>query len=358
MAKRTAKTWNADRCPNARRHPGPRLLFKLLSRVYIELPVCSSSARQCVFLREREMSKHRGQGPFSGDTTEGIREQRQAVKKPFSETIRRTADEAKTAAPQRPDEDAAGSAGGSSGIAVSGWAGGRFAGGLSRVFSRPCPPTAERVSWSSSTWLPPTRVCCRNSLRSTPRMKVVQAQDAVPVSRTLFTSFLPITIWVFAWSGFIWPSQSRRAHSDAHRLLLGSLAEIGSSGRWHRLFRGRSYGTLGVRRSVGVRGVGRRRKTRTRQFRTDAPQRDCHRLGRLRPSARSNAEALLEYLRHPYVRGREPAAVLEAEGKREASQDILALVLASNELRLPLLQEDDHLEAHSNAGWGCTASRT
>ena len=39
-------------------------------------------------------------------------------------------------------------------------------------------------------------------------------------------------------------------------------------------------------------------------------------------------EALLNYLRHPYVRGGEPAAVLEAEGKPGGLQDILALVLA------------------------------
>ena len=39
-------------------------------------------------------------------------------------------------------------------------------------------------------------------------------------------------------------------------------------------------------------------------------------------------KALLEYLRHPYVRGGEPAAVLEAEGKPGGVQDILALVLA------------------------------
>ena len=39
-------------------------------------------------------------------------------------------------------------------------------------------------------------------------------------------------------------------------------------------------------------------------------------------------EAILTYLRHPYVRGGEPAAVLEAEGKPGGLQDILSLVLA------------------------------
>jgi hypothetical protein len=57
------------------------------------------------------------------------------------------------------------------------------------------------------------------------------------------------------------------------------------------------------------------------------------------------AETLLTYLRHPYVRGGEPEAVLEGKGKRGALQDILTTMLKQTQ-RFSILQEEHRPATH------------
>ena len=105
-----------------------------------------------------------------------------------------------------------------------------------------------------------------------------------------------------------------------------------------------SDGTLGVRAVRGAGGLAITQDPQTAQF-GDMPRSAISTgLVDFVLSPDRMAETLLNYLRHPYVRGGVPTAVLEAEGKPGGLQDILALVLANGE-RFQVLQKEHHRAA-------------
>ena len=89
-----------------------------------------------------------------------------------------------------------------------------------------------------------------------------------------------------------------------------------------------SDGTLGVRAVRGAGGLAIVQDPETAQFGDMPRSAIATGLVDFVLSPDQMPEALLNYLRHPYVKGEEPASVLEAEGKHGGLQDILLLMQA------------------------------
>ena len=162
------------------------------------------------------------------------------------------------------------------------------------------------------------------------RMKVVQARDALPVEPNC-VYVIPPNQYLRSREGVLYLAEP--VTHDGIRMPIDfffrSLAEDRQERAICILFSGAgSDGTLGVRAIRGAGGLAIAQDPQTAQF--DDMPRNAIATGMVDfvlPPDRM-PEALLNYLRHPYVRGGEPAAVLEAEGKPGGLQDILALVLA------------------------------
>jgi two-component system, chemotaxis family, CheB/CheR fusion protein len=162
------------------------------------------------------------------------------------------------------------------------------------------------------------------------RMKVVQAQEAVPVEPNC-VYVIPPNSYLGIRDGVLYLTEPIK--HDGIRMPIDfffrSLAEDRQQRAVGILFSGAgSDGTLGVRAIRGGGGLTIAQDPSTAQF--DSMPRSAIATGLVDYVLPPNRmpEALLEYLGHPYVRGGEPAAVLEAEGKPGGVQDILALVLA------------------------------
>jgi two-component system, chemotaxis family, CheB/CheR fusion protein len=162
------------------------------------------------------------------------------------------------------------------------------------------------------------------------RMRVVQARDALPVE--------PNRVYVIPPNQYL-QSRGRALYltepvtHDGIRMPIDfffrSLAEDLQERAICILFSGAgSDGTLGVRAIRGAGGLTIAQDPVTAQF-SDMP-RSAIATGLVDFvfSPDRMPEALLNYIQHPYVRGGEPAVVLEAEGKPGGLQDILSLVLA------------------------------
>ncbi len=162
------------------------------------------------------------------------------------------------------------------------------------------------------------------------RMKVVQAQDGAPVEPNC-VYVIPPNQYLGIREGVLFLAEPVK--QDGIRMPIDfffrSLAEDRQQRAIGILFSGAgSDGTLGVRAIRGGGGLVIAQDPDTAQF--DTMPRSAIATGLVDfvlPPERM-PEALVEYLRHPYVRGGEPAAVLAAEGKPGGVQDILALVLA------------------------------
>ncbi len=162
------------------------------------------------------------------------------------------------------------------------------------------------------------------------RMKVVQAHDALPVEPNC-VYVIPPNQYLAIREGVLYLAEP--VTHDGIRMPIDfffrSLAEDRQERAICILFSGAgSDGTLGVRAIRGAGGLAIAQDPQTAQF-DDMPKNAIATgLVDFVLSPDRMPEALLNYLRHPYVRGGEPAAVLEAEGKPGGLQDILSLVLA------------------------------
>jgi two-component system CheB/CheR fusion protein len=162
------------------------------------------------------------------------------------------------------------------------------------------------------------------------RMRVVTAQDAVPVEANC-VYVIPPQKYLGIHDGIL--SLTEPVLHGGIRMPIDFFFRALAEDRQERaigiLFSGAGTdGTLGVRAIRGAGGLTIAQDPASAQF-GDMP-RSAIATGLVDyvfPPDRMPA-ALLEYLRQPYIRGGEPAAVLEAEGKLGGFDDILAVVLA------------------------------
>ncbi|MEN6449652.1 MAG: chemotaxis protein CheB [Thermoguttaceae bacterium] len=231
---------------------------------------------------------------------------------------------------RQPDESSADSAGGPSGIPVVGLGG--SAGSL-RVFEAffGAMPADSGAAFVIIQHLAPDHASLLPELVAQhTSMTVVQAQDAVPVERNC-VYVIPPNQYLGIRDGILFLSEPVK--QDGIRMPIDfffrSLAEDRQQQAIGILFSGAgSDGTLGVRAIRGGGGLTIAQEPITAQF--DTMPRSAIATGLVDfvlPPDRIPG-ALLEYLRHPYVRGGEPASVLEGEAKPEGVQSILSLVLA------------------------------
>ena len=227
---------------------------------------------------------------------------------------------------RRPTE----SAGGSSGIPVVGLGGSAGSLGSFEGFFAAMPADSGAAFVVIQHLAPAHASLLPELVAQHTRMKVVQAQDAAPVEPNC-VYVIPPNQYLGIRDGVLYLAEPIK--QDGIRLPIDfffrSLAEDRQQRAIGILFSGAgSDGTLGVRAIRGGGGLAIAQDPNTAQF--DTMPRSAIATGLVDyvlPPARM-PEALLEYLRHPYVRGGEPMAVLEAEGKPGGVQDILALVLA------------------------------
>ncbi|HSB77980.1 MAG TPA: CheR family methyltransferase [Candidatus Methylomirabilis sp.] len=162
------------------------------------------------------------------------------------------------------------------------------------------------------------------------RMRVIHAQDAVPVEANC-VYVIPPDKYLGIRDGILYLTEpvTQRGIRMPIDFFFRSLAEDRQERAVGILFSGAgSDGTMGVRAVRGAGGLTIAQDPQSAQF-GEMP-RSAIATGLVDfvfPPDRM-AEALLEYLRQPYVRGGEPAAVLEAEGKPGGFTDILAVVRA------------------------------
>jgi two-component system CheB/CheR fusion protein len=162
------------------------------------------------------------------------------------------------------------------------------------------------------------------------RMRVIQARDAMPVE-TNSVYVIPPNQYIAIRGGVL--RLTEPVKHDGVKMPIDFFFRSLSEDRRERamsvLFSGAgSDGTLGVRAVRGTGGLVIAQDPRTAQF-ADMP-RSAIATGLVDfvLSPDRMPETLLNYLRHPYVRGGEPADAVEVEGRPGSLQDILALVLA------------------------------
>ncbi|MGC2063423.1 MAG: chemotaxis protein CheB, partial [Thermodesulfovibrionales bacterium] len=162
------------------------------------------------------------------------------------------------------------------------------------------------------------------------RMSVVQAHDALPVEPNC-VYVIPPGHYLAVREGVL--SLSEPDTHDGIRMPIDfffrSLAEDRQEKAVCILFSGAgSDGTLGVRAIRGAGGLAIAQDPQNAQF-ADMP-RSAVATGLVDfvLSPEQIPDALMTYLRHPYVRGGEPANALEVEVKPGGIQDILSLMMA------------------------------
>ena len=161
------------------------------------------------------------------------------------------------------------------------------------------------------------------------RMMVVQASDAMPVEPNC-VYVIPPNHYLTIREGVLHLVEPIKQASVRMPIdfFFRSLAEDRRERAICILFSGASSdGTQGVRAVRGEGGLSIAQDPQTAQF--DDMPRSAVATGLVDfvLSPDRMAEALLPYLRHPYVRGGEPEAVLEGKGKPGGLQDILAILL-------------------------------
>ena len=222
------------------------------------------------------------------------------------------------------------SAGGSSGIPVVGLGGSAGSLGAFEGFFAALPADSGAAFVVIQHLAPAHASLLPELVAQHTRMKVVQAEDGVPAEPNC-VYVIPPNQYLAIRDGVLYLAEPVK-HGGIRMpidFFFRSLAEDRQQRAIGILFSGAgSDGTLGVRAIRGGGGLAIAQDPDTAQF--DTMPRSAIATGLVDYVLPPNRmpEALLEYLRHPYVRGGEPAAVLEAEGKPGGVQDILALVLA------------------------------
>lgn len=162
------------------------------------------------------------------------------------------------------------------------------------------------------------------------RMRVVQARDALSI-RPNCVYVIPPNQYLAVREGVLFLTVP--VTQDGIRMPIDfffrSLAEDLQEQAICILFSGAgSDGTLGVRAVRGAGGLAFAQDPQTAQFGDMPRSAVATGLVDFVLSPDQMPEAIVNYLRHPYVRGGKPAAVLEDEGKPGGLQDILSFVLA------------------------------
>ncbi len=236
----------------------------------------------------------------------------------------------KPRSPSWPADEAPESAGGSSGIPVVGLGGSAGSLGAFESFFVALPADSGAAFVVIQHLAPAYASLLPELVAQHTRMKVVQAQDTVPVEPNC-VYVIPPNQYLGIRDGVLYLAEPIK--HDGIRMPIDFFFRSLAVDRQQRaigvLFSGAgSDGTLGVRAIRGGGGLTVAQDPHTAQF--DTMPRSAIATGLVDyvlPPDRM-PEALLEYLRHPYVGGGEPAAVLEAEAKPEGVQNILAFVLA------------------------------
>jgi len=162
------------------------------------------------------------------------------------------------------------------------------------------------------------------------QMKVVQAHDALPVEANC-VYVIPPKHYLTIREGVLFLAEP--VTHDGIRMPIDfffrSLAEDRQEQAICIVFSGAgSDGTLGVRAIRGAGGLSIVQDPATAQFDDMPKSAVATGLVDLVLSPDRMPESLLNYIRHPYVRGGKPVAVLEAEAEPGGLQDILSLVKA------------------------------
>ncbi len=162
------------------------------------------------------------------------------------------------------------------------------------------------------------------------QMRVVQAQDSMTVEPNC-VYVIPPNQYLAIRGGVL--SVVATVKHEGIRMPIDfffrSLAEDRQERAICVIFSGASSdGTLGVRAVRGVGGLAIAQDPRTAQFGDMPRSAVATGLVDVVLSPNQMPETLLNYLRHPYIRGGEPAAVFELEGKPGGLEDILNLILS------------------------------
>jgi len=232
--------------------------------------------------------------------------------------------------PAEPNKEAAGFAGSPSAIPVVGIGG--SAGSLEpfKTFFTAMPADSGAAFVVIQHLAPMHQSLLAELLAQHTRMKVVQARDALPVEPNC-VYVIPPNQYLQSREGVLYLVEPVR--HDGIRMPIDfffrSLAEDRQERAICIIFSGAgSDGTLGVRMIRGAGGLAIAQDPQTAQF--DDMPRNAVATGLVDfvLSPDRMPETLLNYLRHPYVRDGELAAVLETKGKIGGLQDILYLLLA------------------------------
>ena len=252
--------------------------------------------------------------------------------KPRSTTQRKQSaaplDGDETHKPTGSDKGAAGPAGGSSAIPVVGMGGSAGSLEVFKTFFTSMPANCGAAFVVIQHLAPTHESLLAEILSQQTRMKVVQAHDAMPIEPNC-VYVIPPNQYLELREGVLYLAEP--VSHDGIRMPIDfffrSLAEDRQERAICILFSGAgSDGTLGVRAIRGAGGLAIAQDPATAQF-DDMPK-NAITTGFVDfiLSPDRIPEALLNYLRHPYVRGGEPTAVLLAEGKSGGLEDILSLV--------------------------------
>ena len=192
---------------------------------------------------------------------------------------------------RQPDEEPAESAGGSSGIPVVGLGGSAGSLGSFEAFFAAMPADSGAAFVVIQHLAPAHASLLPELVAQHTRMKVVQAQDAVPVEPNC-VYVIPPNQYLGIRDGVLYLAEPVK--QDGIRMPIDfffrSLAEDRQQRAIGILFSGAgSDGTLGVRAIRGGGGLAIAQDPQHGPVRHDASQRDCHGTGRLRPSAGSDA---------------------------------------------------------------------
>ncbi|GEM_PF-3704981 len=239
-------------------------------------------------------------------------------------------DKGESRKPTGPDKEAPESIDSSSGIPVVGIGGSAGALEPFKTFFTAMPPDSGAAFVIIQHLSPTYQSMLTELLAQHTRMRVAEARDAMPIEPNC-VYVIPPNQYLTVRGGVLYLVAPKK--QDSIRMPIDfffrSLAEDRQERAICILFSGAgSDGTLGVRAVRGAGGLAIAQDPQTAQFGDMPRSAIATGLEDFVLSPDQMPEALLNYLRHPYVRGGEPAAALEAEGKPGGLQDILALILS------------------------------
>jgi two-component system, chemotaxis family, CheB/CheR fusion protein len=233
------------------------------------------------------------------------------------------------AAPEDAPAEAAAPAGATSGIPVIGLDGSAGALDSFKAFFEAMPPDSG-AAFVVIQHLAPTHVSMLTELLAQhTHMKVAQAEDGTPVEPNC-VYVIPPNEYLGIRDGVLYLARPVMEHGI--RMPIGFFFRALAEDRQERavcvfLSGAGSDGTLGVRAVRGAGGLTLAQDPQTAQYGDMPRSAIATKLVDFVLPPDQMPQSIAEYLRQPYVRGGEPASVLEAEGKPGGFNEILAVVL-------------------------------